>query len=148
MSVDNSCTNMWTHSRMQNTHMQSQHNTICICWVFISDHSLSEWDNIISRCPGRRLCVWRCVRKGAGPTLSTAIWLPIPTPPIPHLQGHAAVQRGSQGLSVGAELCLGVGWHVSVPAFPEPPSPKPPATTPAAPPPPPPAPLTCPNAQW
>ncbi len=82
------------------------------------------------------------------PTLSTAVWLPIPTPPIPHLQGHAAVQRGSQGLSAGAGLCLAVGRRVSVPAFPKPLSQKPPATAPAAAPQSPSTPLTCPNAQW
>ncbi|TKS72219.1 Proto-oncogene DBL [Collichthys lucidus] len=65
----------------------------------------------------------------------------------PHLQGHAAVQRGSQGLSAGAGLCLAVSRRVYVSAFPKPPSQKPPATAPAAAPPPPPTPLTCPNAQ-
>ncbi|XP_047210480.1 proto-oncogene DBL isoform X2 [Girardinichthys multiradiatus] len=52
---------------------------------------------------------------------------------IPHLQGHAAIQRGPQGLSAGAGLCLSVSWRVCVPAVPEPPSSEPPATAPAAP---------------
>lgn len=43
------------------------------------------------------VCVLVCGRTGTGPTLSTAVWLPIPTPPTPTCRG----MRPSRGVPRG-----------------------------------------------
>lgn len=113
MTVAYSCRKRQTHS--QNTHTHTSNHRSTHTFAELSYQNPVYWAMIE--------CDIRENRHSPRPTTFCLVASPYSS--HPHLQGHASIQRGSQGLSAGAEICPAVDRRVSVPAFPKPSPPKP-----------------------